>query len=199
MPRVDPLVSMGAGAVEEQAQLQNQYAIEFLGLPGQGDSDLISIAVDTAALPTITVGEVELQHLNERRWNAGGITYETMSVVCKDLVTVPVAAACYRWFNLIYDPVSGHMGLPANYKKQGGILLFGPDGGYQRQWTYHGCWIQTMNFGGTLDQASKEGIVQIEMTIRYDRAEPFFTTTNSGPNLNARTHPDNVAGRQYAG
>ena len=163
----------GAGGGWEP-QRQSNFEVIFPGLPnegwdGVGNNDL-ALSVDTASLPNLTFGEIELNHLNERVWVAGGVTFEATTIVCKDYLDPDAMDIVDQWVGQLYNARSGRMGLAKNYKKEGRIYLYAPDGGRRRVWDLQGCWPQTVNYGGTLDQSAKDAINTIELTIRYDRA-----------------------------
>ena len=175
-----PRDGMGTGFIAAseggwEPQRQSNFEVVINGLPGS-EWDGVSpnglhLAVDTASLPNLTFGEIELNHLNERVWVAGGVTFEATTIVCKDYLEPDAMQAIDAWVGELYNPVTGRMGLAKNYKKVGHIYLYAPDGGRRRVWDLEGCWPQTVNYGGTLDQSAKDAINTIELTIRYDRAK----------------------------
>tara|TARA_R110000824_G_scaffold39368_3_gene119161 strand:- start:266 stop:832 length:567 start_codon:yes stop_codon:yes gene_type:complete len=181
-----PKASMGAGFLAAaggswEPQRQNAFEVEIYDLP-MGE-EIISLSVDTASLPSITFGEIELNHLNERRYVAGGVTFETTSLVCKDFVNQDVMKSLNAWSQQVYNPFNGRMGFASDYKKSASIFLYGPDGGSDRAWNLIGCWPQTVNFGGTLDQSAKDAVSTMELTVRYDRAVPGDLSGGAGQGL----------------
>ena len=170
-----------------QPQIQSQFEVVFdlssgspvtTGAAGgsidfkSADKNSITLATDTSGLPNITFAEVELHHLNERVYMAGGVTFETIPLNCKDMIDGSTASAMWRWSLRVYNPVTGKMGLAADYKRNGLIYVYGPGGERKRTWQLIGCWPNTINFGSTLDYSAKEAVNHIESTIRYDRAIP---------------------------
>jgi len=177
---------MGAGFMAAQGgswepQRQSNFAVQIYDL--DGGTGIISLAVDTASMPNITFGEIELNHLNERTYVAGGVTFETIPLVCKDFVNQDVMLALDNWRKLVYNETNGRIGFAKDYKKRAAIFLYGPDGGSDRRFNLVGCWPQAINYGGTLDQAGKEAVSQIEVTIRYDRAISSDLSGGAGQGL----------------
>jgi hypothetical protein len=168
-----PKTNMGAGWLAAQdaghePQRQSNFEVHFYGLPNDAGVETLPMAIDTASLPNVTFGELEINHLNERAYIAGGITVETIPLVCKDFVNTDIMDIVDSWRLLVHNPANGRMGLARDYKKRGAIFLYGPDGGHERKFELRGCWPQAVNYGGTLDQSAKDAMNTIEVTIRYD-------------------------------
>lgn len=136
---------------------------------GAGGGGVIELALDSSALPTHMVEEIELNYLNERRYIAGRAAFESIPLVVKDMVDVGVASACKMWFEQVHNPQTHKIGLARDYKKIADLILMGPDGTMERTWRLHGCWPTAINYG-QLDMNSND-IVRIEMNLRFDRAE----------------------------
>lgn len=140
-----------------------------LGGGGAGGGSAIELALDSSALPTQMVEEIELNYLNERRYVAGRAAYESIPLVVKDMVDVGVATACKTWYEQVHDSSTHKIGLARDYKKVADLILISPEGSIERTWRLHGCWPTAINYGN-LDMNSND-IVRIEMNLRFDRAE----------------------------
>jgi hypothetical protein len=161
----DHLAAAG-GAFEPQRQNNWLFSVN---LPGQED---ITLGLESSALPSVAVEEIELHYLNIRRYVAGKAVYDTIPLVLKDMVDVGVASAIKEWHEQVYNPTTHKIGLARDYKKFADLILFGPDGDTERIWNLIGCWPISVNYG-TLDMTSSEKVL-IEATLRFDRAESTF-------------------------
>jgi len=148
-------------------QHQNNWMLEVAGLDGD-DKDLIVLSLVSSALPNESNDEVEIPYGNEKRYVAGQATYETIPLVVNDYVDREVRTALLNWRRQVYDPETGLVGLPSEYKKEGEIIIMASNNTQQRICRLIGLWPQAMN-GGTLDMTSADP-VQIELTLRYDRS-----------------------------
>lgn len=154
-----------------EPQRQSNFAIE-LHLEGIGIYNPITfqLALQSSNLPTVTVEEIELPIWNTKRYVAGKGTYETITLVCKDMVDVAIAHTMAAWHAQVFDPRTDQIGLARFYKKKANIITFAANGYYLRNWTLIGVWPTSINYGA-LDMASSEPVM-IETTLRYDKAIP---------------------------
>lgn len=148
-------------------QHENNWLIEIGGLDGDA-KDLITLSLVSSALPPESNEEISLPYGNETRYVAGKAQFDPIPLVVRDYVDRPVRAALMAWRRQVYDPETGNVGLPSQYKKQAEIILQASNGTLSRSCRLIGIWPQALN-PGTLSMDSANP-VQIEMTLRYDRA-----------------------------
>jgi hypothetical protein len=141
--------------------------IEVAGLEGD-DQDLIKLSILSTSLPPESNETVEIPYGNETRKFAGRAVFESIPLVVHDYVDKEVRAAINRWRRLVYDPETGLVGLPSEYKKSGEIILVSSNNSILRKCRIIGMWPQAVS-PGDMDMSSSEG-VQIEVTLEYDRA-----------------------------
>jgi hypothetical protein len=165
-PQVAYHIAQQAGTFEPQRQ--NNFLFEIYGLGGD-DKDIINLSIVNAALPSISMDEIEITYGNTKVYVAGPATVETIPLVVRDYVDTNTREALLAWFGLCFNPVTGAIGLAANYKKEGRIVITDPSGGNERSCRLTGCWLQALTHG-PLDHTGGDPI-QIEGTIRYDMFE----------------------------
>jgi hypothetical protein len=73
------------------------------------------------------------------------------------------------WLRAKHEPLSGRDGYANNYMKDCTIHLLGPSGDVQESWKLINCWVQSANFGD-LDMSDENTPMEIELTLRYDKA-----------------------------
>ena len=124
--------------------------------------------VKTMARPSITFEEVELHHINVKRYVHGKATWEPIEVTLYDPVVPSAAQGVMEWIRLHHESVTGRDGYSDFYKKDIDFNVLGPVGDIVEQWKLKGAFIQAANFND-LDYASSDP-VDISLTLRYDYA-----------------------------
>lgn len=156
-----------AGAAQGfEPMRNNNFRVEFANIEG---TDVILRGHEQFNLPSESNDEIEVHYLNEKRYIAGKVTFDTTSLTCKDFVTENVMKAIVQWRKRVYDSKTGKIFAASNYKREGTLAIFGPDGGSERKWRLIGAWPQAVNYG-SLDMSSSD-LLRIEVTIRFDKAE----------------------------
>jgi len=143
-----------------EPKLKNRFVMSIDGIP--------AYLIKTANRPSISFEEVELNHMNVKRFVKGKATWETIEITMYDPVVPSAAQAAMEWVRLSHESVTGRDGYSDFYKKDVQFQVLGPVGDVVEQWTLKGTWIQAANFND-LDFASSEP-VDISLTLRYDYA-----------------------------
>lgn len=176
-----PLATMHAGHIGAvgggfELQRQNNALLYITNLPGN-DNDLLSLSLASFPLPKTNSGIVEVRWLNESRKFAGNPVYEDLSVVFKDYVDQQTAAVLAGWRALVHDPVTGKIGLKAQYAKAARAVLYAPDGSTEREYEIQGLWPSSFD-PGEADMQGEDG-VQITVVFTYDKMVPLFAKSAS--------------------
>jgi len=151
-----------------EPKLKNRFVMS-IGSGGAGESNGIpAYLIKTTGRPSITFEEVELNHMNVKRFVKGKGTWDTIEITMYDPVVPSAAQAVMEWIRLSHESVTGRDGYSDFYKKDVNIKVLGPVGDVVEQWTLKGTWIQAANFND-LDFASSDP-VEINCTLRYDYA-----------------------------
>ena len=143
-----------------EPKLKNRFVMSIDGIP--------AYLIKTAARPSITFEEVELNHMNVKRFVKGKGTWETIGITMYDPVVPSAAQAAMEWIRLSHESVTGRDGYSDFYKKDVDFQVLGPVGDVVEQWKLKGTWIQSANFND-LDFSSSDP-VDISVTLRYDYA-----------------------------
>ena len=144
-----------------EPKTKNRYIMYIEGIP--------AYLIKTTGRPTITFEEIELNHINVKRFVKGKGTWETLEVTLYDPVVPSGAQAVMEWVRLSHKSVTGRDGYSDFYKKDITINVLGPVGDKVEEWTLKGAWIQSANFND-LDWGSGTDPVDIAITLRYDYA-----------------------------
>ena len=143
-----------------EPKLKNRFIFNVDGIP--------AYVVKTANRPQITFEEVELHHMNVRRYVKGKGAWQTLQVTLYDPIVPSSAQAVMEWIRLSHESVTGRDGYSDFYKKDVDFQLVGPVGDIVEEWKLKGAFIQDATFGD-LDFSSSDP-VDITLTLRYDYA-----------------------------
>ena len=130
--------------------------------------DIPSYIIKAAARPSLTNGEVVLDHINIDRKVKGKTRWNDVAITLYDPIVPSGAQAVMEWVRLHHESLTGRDGYSTQYKKDITFHSLSPTGEKIEEWTLKGAFILDTNFGqmywGT------EESVQIEMTLKYDYA-----------------------------
>ena len=143
-----------------EPKTKNRFIMYIEGVP--------AYLIKTAARPQITFEEIELDHINVKRFVKGKGTWDTLDVTLYDPIVPSGAQAVMEWVRLHKESVTGRDGYSAFYKKDVTFNMLGPVGDVVEEWILKGTYIQSANFGD-LDYASTDP-AEITITLKYDYA-----------------------------
>ena len=143
-----------------EPKLKNRYVMSIDGIP--------AYLIKTANRPSISFEEVELNHMNVKRFVKGKGTWDTIEITLYDPVVPSAAQAVMEWIRLGHESVTGRDGYSDFYKKDVDFQVLGPVGDVVEQWKLKGTWISAANFND-MDFASSDP-AEISLTLRYDYA-----------------------------
>ena len=143
-----------------EPKLKNRFIMNIDGIP--------AYTIKTATRPQVTFDEVEMHHMNTRRYLKGKAAWQPLTITLYDPIVPSAAQASMEWIRLSHESVTGRDGYSDFYKKEVTFNVLGPVGDVVEEWILKGCYIQDAQFGD-LDFASSDP-VEITLTLRYDYA-----------------------------
>jgi hypothetical protein len=143
-----------------EPKVQNRFLMSIAGIP--------SYLIKKIARPSITFGEIVLDHINVKRKIKGKANWDNISCELYDPVTPSGAQAVMEWIRLSHESVTGRDGYSDFYKKEIRISTLGPVGDVVEEWILKGAYCQSANFGD-MDWSS-EAPANISITIVMDYA-----------------------------
>ena len=143
-----------------EPKVQNRFLMSIAGIP--------SYLIKKISRPSITFGEIVLDHINVKRKIKGKANWDNISCELYDPVTPSGAQAVMEWIRLSHESVTGRDGYSDFYKKQITIMTLGPVGDVVEEWILKGAYCQAANFGD-MDWSS-EAPANISITIVMDYA-----------------------------
>ena len=143
-----------------EPKLKHRYILQIDGIP--------SYLIKTSGRPSITFEEVELDHMNVKRYVKGKGAWDEIEMTLYDPIVPSGAQSVMEWVRLSHESVTGRDGYSDFYKKDVTIQVLGPVGDVVEEWTMKGTWIKAANFGD-LGFADNDP-VDVTLTLRYDYA-----------------------------
>ena len=131
-------------------------------------SDIPTYIIKAAARPSLTNGEVLLDHINVERKLKGKTRWQDLSITLYDPIVPSGAHSVMEWVRLHHESLTGRDGYSTQYKKDIRFNSLSPTGEIIEEWLLKGAFIADSNFG-TMDWTTEES-VQIELTLKYDYA-----------------------------
>ena len=124
--------------------------------------------VKSANRPEIQFEEVELNHMNIKRFVKGRGVWQQMSVTLYDPIVPSASQAVMEWIRLGHESVTGRDGYADLYSKDITFNVLGPVGDIVEEWILKSAWIQDATFGDLAFEDSTP--VEISLTLRYNYA-----------------------------
>ena len=143
-----------------EPKTKNRFIMEVEGVP--------SFLIRAMSRPSIEFEEIELNHINVKRYVKGKASWQPLDITLYDPIVPSGAQAVIEWIRLGHESVTGRDGYSDFYKKNVTFQLLGPVGDVVEKWDLKGAYIQSANFGD-LDWSVSEP-VDITCTLRYDYA-----------------------------
>lgn len=144
-----------------EPKLNNRFVFRIDGIP--------TYLIKKASRPTIESTEIELPHINTRRFAKGKTNWSgTMSLELYDPITPSGAQIVMEWVRLSHETVTGRDGYLDMFKRDVSLDILGPVGDIVENWTLKGAWVKTATFGD-LDYAGGEAMM-ISLDLQYDQA-----------------------------
>ena len=120
----------------------------------------------TAARPSFTINEQEINFINAKRYVAGKMTFDTMSITLHDPIAPSGAQQVMEWIRTHYESVSGRAGYADFYKRDCQLKMLDPVGTVVELWDIKGAFLTNANFGDL--SYDGEEPTDISLTLRFD-------------------------------
>ena len=130
--------------------------------------DVSAFLIKSSAKPSLTNGEVVLDHINVKRKVKGKTSWNPIAITMYDAIIPSAAQQIMTWVRAHHESATGRDGYSSAYKKDITLNQLNGLGEIVEEWQLKGCYLQEVNFGA-LDWSS-EDVVTIEATLNYDWA-----------------------------
>lgn len=160
-------VSMGPNHLSNVKTYEIQRTNNFeLVIEGFGDE--FTLSVESCPLPNVSNDPIELAYGNSKVKVAGQASFDDIELTVKDAIGADMEAKLWEWRKQVYNPETDLIGWAADYKRNGRIHQYAPDGTYQRSWRVLGIWPTNFNPGDMNYDGSDKKV--ISMTLSVDKA-----------------------------
>ena len=197
-PTYKDLVSQGqfrpwhlSQMAEYEVQRTNNFALVLDITDGAGNDDWFTLSVDSCPLPDISNNPIELAYQNSKVKVAGQAEFGDFEISVKDSIKLDIEMKLWEWRKKVYDPETGQIGWAEDYKKNGYVFQYAPDGSHERGWQLVGVWPTNLQLG----EMNYDGgdAKKISMTCAVDFAWPIarswtVSTENIGATAGARSN-----------
>ena len=142
-----------------EPKLQNRFLMVVDGIP--------SYLIRKVARPSVTFGEVVLDHINVKRKLKGKANWYNVTCDLYDPVTPSGAQSVMEWIRLSHEAVTGRDGYSDFYKKDIYIQTLGPVGDVVEEWILKGAFVSNANFGDMDWSSETPANINITMVMDY--------------------------------
>ena len=143
-----------------EPKVKNRFIMYIEGIP--------AYLIKAANRPSITFEQIELDHINTKRYVKGKGTWDELEITLYDPIVPSGAQAVMEWVRLHKESVTGRDGYSDFYKKDITFNVLGPVGDKVEEWTLKGAFIGSANFGDMSWDSNEPA--DISLTLRYDYA-----------------------------
>jgi hypothetical protein len=149
-----------SNAYSWEPKKQHQFVMNIQDIP--------AYLIKTSAKPTLSNGEITLDHMNVQRYVKGKSVWSTIGITLYDAIVPSAAQSVMEWVRQHHESATGRDGYSSIYKREIVLNQLSPLGEIIEEWRLKGAFITESNFG-TLDWGSEE-VVTIDLTLRFDWA-----------------------------
>lgn len=130
--------------------------------------EIPAFVIKTSDKPSITNGEVALDHINVKRYVKGKSEWSTLAITLYDPIVPSAAQMVMDWVRKHHESVTGRDGYSNYYKKEIKLHQLSPLGEVIEEWILKGAFITDAKFGNY--DWSSDAVQSIDVTLRYDWA-----------------------------
>ena len=118
----------------------NRFIMQLAG------TNIPAYLIKAAARPTITNGEIVLDHINIDRKVKGKSRWSDLAITLYDPITSEGAQAVMEWVRLHHESLTGRDGYSSDYKRDIEFYALSALGEKIENWTLKGTFISDANF-----------------------------------------------------
>jgi hypothetical protein len=122
----------------------------------------------SAARPQYTFEETVIDWVNTKRYLAGKMAFNELSIELHDAIAPSGAQQVMEWIRLAHESVSGRGGYADFYKRDIQLKMLDPVGTVVELWDIKGAWVREANFNELA--MDNNDTASISITVRYDNA-----------------------------
>lgn len=148
-----------------EPKYQHKFIMKITDPAGAG---IPAFLIKTSAKPSITNGELVLDHINIKRKLKGKSSWNSIAITIYDAIVPSAAQSVMTWVRSHHESATGRDGYSTMYKKDIILNQLSPLGEIIEEWQIVGAYLSEVNFG-SLDWSSEDAVM-IDATLNYDYA-----------------------------
>lgn len=167
---------------EWEPQRTNNFEVQFPGLGSlvtidqrialpENATDLLTLSVKSVSYPSTNIDKLTFFYGNNSVNFAGKPNYGDVEIVVTDFIGLQTERILMAWSRLVYDPKTETIGWASQYKRDGYLMEYSPDGTVVRRTQLRGCFPGTISPGG-FDNSGND-LREISATFYCDVAIPL--------------------------
>lgn len=142
---------------------KNRFVFRF-----PSDLGIQEWTLESAARPSITQNETEIQFLNTSTWVVGRYKWEDIQITLRDAIGPSTSQAIMEWVRLTSESATGRQGYAAGYKRDIELELLDPTGAVAEKWILKNAFLTNVSFGDL--NYGDDGIANVIGTLKMDYA-----------------------------
>lgn len=116
-----------------------------LEVNGETATEHLRLSTKSFTQPKVSSEALELRHGNDIVKVAKAPTFDNLTLTVHDTLGLDQIYVCQAWFEKIFDRKTKLMGMVSDYKTDGILYMYSPDGKIVRKWILQGVW--PLNYG----------------------------------------------------
>ena len=141
-----------------------------IALPGNA-SDLLTLSVKSVSYPDTNIDKLTINYGNNSINFAGKPSYGDVTIVVNDFIGIQTERILMAWSKRVYNPKTETVGWAVDYKRDGYLMEYSPDGTVVRRTQLRGCFPGTVS-PGEFNNDSND-LREISVTFYVDVAIPL--------------------------
>lgn len=143
-----------------EVQRTNNFEVVIDGL-GQD----VTLSVQVCPFPSESNEVIELSYGNSKVKVAGQAAIEDIEIQCLDYIGLDTEAKLAEWRKQVYNPETDKIGWAADYKRNGYVHQYAPDGTHTRTWKIIGVWPSAFNPGENNQEGSDKKMMSLTLSV----------------------------------
>ena len=167
---------------EYEPQRTNNFEIVFPNLGSlftidQGillpanSSELLTLSVKSVSSPETNIDKLTVSYGNTSVNFAGRPTYSDITIVVNDFIGLQTERILMAWSKKVFNPKDETIGFASDYKRDGYLIQYGPNGTFERKTQLRGCFPGTVSPGDFSNDDNS--LREISVTFYVDMAIPL--------------------------
>ena len=138
-------------------------------LDGADPAEHLRLSTKSFTQPKVSSEAIELRHGNDVVKVAKSPSFENLTLTVHDTLGLDQIKVCQAWFNKVFNRSTKLMGRVSDYKTDGILYMYSPDGKTVRKWIIQGVWPLTYGQGSEFSFEGNGDGQTITMDLSVDR------------------------------